>query len=154
MIIEVREIAIAVKDVEAAAKKFAALGFNPSPIFTDPTPPIQATSSSMTLPNTHLGVMQSFGKDTPITRFIERRGEGFFSITMLVTKIEDVMAKWSAAGVEFVLDKPLEFKDYLLGFVTLPVMRVNWTRPSTLHGLCIELHEFRDADGNPYYPKE
>lgn len=155
MIIEVREISIAVKDAEAAAKTFARLGFNPSPIWTDPTPLIEATGASMALPNTHMGIMASLGKNTPISRFIEKRGEGFFSITLLVTKIEDVMAKWKAEGVAFVIEKPLEFRDYInVGRVKIPLMRVNWTRPSTLHGLCIELHEFRDAEGNSFYPDE
>ena len=155
MIIEVREISIAVKDAPAAAKKFAALGFNPSPIWDDPTPIIEATGASMNLPNTHLGIMASLGTNTPISRFIEKRGEGFFSITLLVTKIEDVMQKWSAEGVAFVLEKPLEIRDYLnVGRVMVPLLRVNWTRPSTLHGLCIELHEFRGPDGNNFYPKE
>jgi methylmalonyl-CoA/ethylmalonyl-CoA epimerase len=155
MIIEVREISIAVKDVDAAAKKFAALGFNPSPIWTDPTPIIEATGASMDLPNTHIGIMASLGNNTPISRFIDKRGEGFFSITLLVTKIEDVMAKWKAEGVQFVVEKPLELRDSVnVGRITIPLIRVNWTRPSSLHGLCIELHEFRDANGNSFYPKE
>src|SRR5581483_9073500 len=100
----------------------------------------------------HLGIMASLGTNTPISRFIEKRGEGFFSITLLVTKIEDVMQKWSAEGVAFVLEKPLEIRDYLnVGRVMVPLLRVNWTRPSTLHGLCIELHEFRGHDGNNFY---
>lgn len=155
MIIEVREISIAVKDAEKATDTFHRLGFSPSKIWTDETPIIEATGASMRLPNTNIGVMASLGANTPISKFIEKRGEGFFSITLLVTRIEDVMEKWSAEGVKFVLDTPLEERDYLnVGRVVIPVMRVNWTRPSTLHGLCLELHEFRNHDGTPFYPKE
>jgi len=155
MIIEVREISIAVKDAEAVARKFSALGFEPSPLWKDATPLIEATGASMRLPNTHIGIMASVGEKTPISRFINKRGEGFFSITLLVTKIEEVMENWRKEGVDFVLDAPLEFEDYLnVGRVVVPRMRVNWTRPSTLHGLCIELHEFRDRNGNSFYPHE
>ena len=153
MIIAVREISLAVKDVQEAVRKFGALGFNPSPVWTDASPLIEASGASMQLPNTHLGVMASAGDDTPISRFVKKRGAGLFSITLLVTRIEDVMAKWQGEGVEFVLERPLEFTNYLnVGRVVVPLLRVNWTRPSTLCGLCIELHEFRDADGNRFDP--
>ena len=155
MILEVREISIAVRDADKAADTFRRLGFDPSPIWEDPTPIIEARGASMRLPNTHIGLMSTLGDKTPITRFIDKRGEGFFSITLLVTKIEDVMEKWRAEGVQFVLDTPLEEREYLnVGRVIIPVLRVNWTRPSTLHGLCIELHEFRNHDGTPFHPKE
>jgi hypothetical protein len=155
MILEVREISIAVRDVEKASDTFRRLGFDPGPILDDPTPLVESRSASMRLPNTHLGVMSSLGDKTPISRFIDKRGEGFFSITLLVTRIEDVMEKWRAEGVEFVRDTPVEERDYLnVSRVRIPVLRVNWTRPSTLHGLCIELHEFRNYDGTPFHPKE
>lgn len=155
MIIEVREISIAVKDAAKASDTFRRLGFDPSPIWTDTTPLIEATGASMRLPNTHLGIMASLAGTTPISRFIDKRGEGFFSITLLVTRIEDVMAKWEAEGIKFVLETPLEERDYLnVGRVMIPVLRVNWTRPSTLHGLCIELHEFRNHDGTPFEPNK
>src|SRR4051812_48969858 len=108
MIIELREISIAVRDAEKAADTFRRLGFNPSGFLIDPTPLVESRSASMKLPNTNLGIMDSLGPNTPISRFIEKRGEGFFSFTLLVTRIEDVMEKWMAEGVGFVADKPIE----------------------------------------------
>ena len=156
MIIELREVSVAVKDVEAAAAKLRAMGFNPAPVYHDPVPLVESSSASVKLPNTHFGVMSSLGDNaTPISRFIDKRGEGLFSFTFLVTKIEDVMDLWRKAGVDFVLDKTLEIEDGInAGNIKVPLLRVNWTRPSTVLGLCIELHEFRNRDGSTFDPSK
>lgn len=155
MIIELREVSIAVKDVEAATTQLRAMGFNPAPVYHDPVPLVESSSSSIKVPNTHFGVMSSLGDNTPISRFIDKRGEGLFSFTFLVTKIEDVMDLWKKAGVKFVLDEPLEVENGTnVGHITVPRLRVNWTRPSTVLGVCIELHEFRNRDGSTFDPSK
>src|SRR5690606_37525056 len=90
--------------------------------------------------------------DTPIAKFIRKRGEGIFSFTFVVDDLEEVTRQWKAAGVEFVLDEPIEIYDQYSAGQPIPVIRGNWTRPSTLHGIVIELQDFRTKDGERYVP--
>lgn len=152
-ILELREISFAVADFDAAYRKFGAMGFDMTPVWEEPTPPVQAKLTSMPVPNSSISIMSALGDDTPIAKFLERRGEGIFSFTFVVDDIEAITAKWQAAGVKFVLDKPIEIYDQYSAGVPIPVIRGNWTRPKTLHGIVIELQEFRTKDGKPFRPQ-
>jgi methylmalonyl-CoA/ethylmalonyl-CoA epimerase len=151
-VLELREISFAVGDFDAALTKFQAMGFDSTPVWLEQMEPIQARLTSMPVGNSSISIMESSGADTPISRFIEKRGEGIFSFTFVVDDIEGVTEQWRAAGVDFLLDEPVEVRDGFSVGVPIPLIRGNWTRPSTLHGIVIELQEFRDADGNPYRP--
>lgn len=151
-ILEIREISFAVKDFNRVYEKFKKMGFSMTPVHEDPQPPIQAKWTSMPIGSSSLSFMSSIEDGSPIDRFLQKRGEGLFSFTLLVDNIEEIMEKWSEAGVQWVLEKPIEVRNgYSVG-QRIPVLRGNWTRPSTLHGLVIELQEFRDENGNPYTP--
>lgn len=151
-ILELREISFAVKDFDAAFKKFRALGFKTSPIWNEGTPPVQAKLTSMPVGNSSISIMESLGAGTPISKFIAKRGEGIFSFTFLVDDIHAVTAEWKKAGVDFVLDKPMEVRDGFSVGQPIPIILGNWTRPSTLHGVVIEFQDFRNLDGTPYRP--
>lgn len=151
-ILELREISFAVRDFDAALEKFHAMGFASTPVWTEETPPIQARLTSFPVRNSSISIMESSGGDNPIARFLEKRGEGIFSFTFAVDDIAGVTEQWRAAGVDFVLDEPIEVRGgYSVG-QPIPLILGNWTRPSTLHGIVIELQEFRDAEGRPYRP--
>ena len=150
--LELREISFAVGDFDDALRKFHAMGFDSTPIWLEQTPPVSARLTSFPVSNSSISIMESSGTDTPIDKFIAKRGEGIFSFTFVVDDIEAVTERWKAAGVDFVLDEPIEIPDGFSAGDPIPLIRGNWTRPSTLHGIVIELQEFRDADGNPYRP--
>lgn len=151
-ILEVREISFAVKNFDAAFKKFCALGFRHTPVWEEAAPPVQARLTSMPVGNSSISIMESLAPDTPISKFIAKRGEGIFSFTFLVDDIYGIMKEWRAAGVEFVLDEPIRLRDNLSVGQPIPIILGNWTRPSTLHGLVIEFQDFRNEDGSQYHP--
>jgi methylmalonyl-CoA/ethylmalonyl-CoA epimerase len=151
-ILELREISFAVKDFDAALKKFRGLGFRTSPVWNEGTPPVQAKLTSMPVGNSSISIMESLGADTPISKFIARRGEGIFSFTFLVDDIRAITDEWKMGGVEFVLDKPMEVRDGFSVGQPIPVILGNWTRPSSLHGIVIEFQEFCNENGSPYRP--
>jgi methylmalonyl-CoA/ethylmalonyl-CoA epimerase len=152
-VLELREISFAVGDFAAAFAKFQAMGFSMSPVWEETTPPVQAKLTSMPVSNSSISIMASLGEDTPIARFIRKRGEGIFSFTFLVDDIDAITAQWKAAGVGFVLDAPIEIRGQYSAGQRIPVIRGNWTRPSTLHGIVIELQDFRTEDGRPFRPQ-
>lgn len=151
-ILELREISFAVKNFDAAFEKFRALGFKHFPVWEEKLPPVQAKLTSMPIGNSSISVMESLGPDTPIAKFIAKRGEGIFSFTFLVDDIYAITEEWRRAGVEFVLDEPIRLTDNYSVGQPIPVILGNWTRPSTLHGLVIEFQDFRQENGEPYRP--
>lgn len=151
-ILELREISFAVQDFDQAFEKFTQMGLETTPIWVEETPPIQAKLTSMPVGGSSISIMSSTEDASPITRFLQKRGEGIFSFTLVVDSIEEIMEQWQAARVSFVLDKPIEIQDGFSVGQAIPVLRGNWTRPSSLHGIVIELQEFRDRAGNPYRP--
>jgi hypothetical protein len=97
-----------------------------------------------------IAVMSSTDGETPISRFLERRGEGLLCISLAVRGIDSVSDAWRSQGVEFVRDSALEVPDGVTVGQPVPRLLVNWTRPSTTHGVVIEIQEYLDRDGRPY----
>jgi methylmalonyl-CoA/ethylmalonyl-CoA epimerase len=151
-VLEIREISFAVKNFDAAFEKFCKLGFKHTPVWEEPLPPVQARLTSMPVGNSSISIMESLDEESPISKFIKKRGEGIFSFTFLVDDIYEIMADWKKAGVQFVLDEPIRLTNNFSVGQPIPVMLGNWTRPSTLHGLVIELQDFRNEDGSQYRP--
>jgi len=156
-VLELRELSFAVRNLDDALAKFNAMGFDSTPPWTEEMPPIQARLTSMPLANSSISLMESIpGADTPISQFLDKRGEGIFSFTLLVDDVVDVAKLWAEAGVDWVIDvdDPILVRGQYSAGVPIPVIRGNWTRPSTLHGLVIELQDFRTEDGQPFDPKQ
>jgi len=151
-ILELREISLAVRDFDAAFAKFTALGLPHTPVWEEPTPPVQAKLTSMPIGNSSISIMEGLADDSPIKKFVAKHGEGIFSFTFLVDDIHEVMAKWRQANVEFVLDTPIELRDNFSVGQPIPLLLGNWTRPSSLNGVVIELQDFRNLDGSRYIP--
>jgi hypothetical protein len=151
-ILEIREISLAVGDFDAAFSKFTALGLRHTPVWEEPTPPVQAKLTSMPVGNSSISIMQGLGDNSPIKKFVAKRGEGIFSFTLLVDDIHEITAQWREAGVQFVLDEPIELHDNFSVGQPIPLLLGNWTRPSSLNGVVIELQDFRNLDGSRYIP--
>jgi methylmalonyl-CoA/ethylmalonyl-CoA epimerase len=151
-ILELREISLAVKNFDAAFKKFRALGLPHTPVWEEATPPVQARLTSMPIGNSSISIMEGLGADTAISKFVAKRGEGFFSFTFVVDDIYAIMKEWQQAGVQFVREEPIKLRNNFSVGQPIPLLLGNWTRPSTLHGLVIELQDFRNEDGSQYNP--
>ena len=58
------------------------------------------------LAGTRLELLQPLGEDTPVGRFIARRGEGLHHIALAVPDIRIALANCRAAGIELIDDEP------------------------------------------------
>jgi len=151
-ILELREISLAVGDFDVAFSKFTSLGLRHTPVWEEPTPPVQAKLTSMPIGNSSISIMEGLAEDSPIRKFVTKRGGGIFSFTLLVDDIHAIMQQWRQAGVAFVLDEPIELHDNFSVGQPIPLLLGNWTRPSSLNGVVIELQDFRNLDGSRYTP--
>ncbi|MBI4286233.1 MAG: VOC family protein [Chloroflexi bacterium] len=144
---QVAEINTAVFDLNKAMEDAAKMGWKEFRRFTSPEPPVQAhvANAKMGDNEVYLTVMASTEEGSPIDRFLKKRGEGIFSITLFCDDLDDVIKRWKAAGVEFVIEKPWELKGHQLLGKTFKRSRVTWSKPKgPAHGLVFELWQHEE----------
>lgn len=120
---------IAVKDLEAAIKKYGAiLGVPAIPI--NPSyfafPGLQGVCFQ--LGEVHINLISSNQPETAVSQFLEKHGEGVFLISLRVDNLEEDMREFTTSGVKFISDKPLTYSSG----------KVNFGHPKSLHGVQIE----------------
>ena len=81
-------VAIAVKDIKAAAAGYAALGATVSEAV--PQPAHGVTTVFITLPNTKIELLEPLGEASPIAKFLERNADG--GIHHVCYEVDDIKA--------------------------------------------------------------
>src|SRR5690242_9248178 len=89
MIGRLNHVAIAVRDIAAAARVYReTLGAEVSAAV--PQPEHGVTTVFITLPNTKIELLEPYGKDSPIAKFLERNPDG--GIHHLCYEVDDILA--------------------------------------------------------------
>ena len=81
-------VAIAVKDIKAAAESYRALGAEVSAAV--PQPDHGVTTVFITLPNTKIELLEPLGTASPIAKFLERNADG--GIHHVCYEVDDITA--------------------------------------------------------------
>ena len=145
MKMEIQEISIAVNDLDDAVARYARVfDVQPSAVQFEPEPPIEARFLSLDMGGCSLALMESAAANSPIERFLQRRGEGIFSITLLVDDIDAVSEHFRQQGVETVLPEPMVLEDVEFLDQTYRKCLLNFVKPTSLHGVVFEFREFRN----------
>jgi methylmalonyl-CoA/ethylmalonyl-CoA epimerase len=140
----ISEISVAVTDTDQALTDIGTvLGLTYDDISTVPDPPVQSRFSGFHVPGaSSLGVMASTAPGSPIDRFIQKRGEGIFSISLEVDDIDATMRDWEARGIEFVMAAPMVVSGGRVAGETWETLKFNFTkRNPLLHGIVFEIQE-------------
>ena len=82
--------------------------------------------------DTRIELLEPTGSDTPVGRFIERRGEGIQQLAISVPDIEETIEKLSKMGVIMINSKPQ---------IGHGGNRIAFVHPSSSGGVLIELVE-------------
>jgi hypothetical protein len=141
-ILELLTVNVAARDAEQTVAKYRSLGLPSLPAFPMPEPPAEIVDVSLPIGEQGaISVIAPTGPGSPVQRFIERRGEGVYSIAVRVDDLDAAMRDWK--GMQWVLDKPYEFKSGNPAARYVPErLRVNWIKPSSLTGVMLECFEF------------
>jgi hypothetical protein len=143
-ILEFITVNVATRDLCGALDKWAAIGLGSLPPAHMPAPPAEITD--VTLPVGAAGaisVIAPTGPGSPVQRFLDKRGEGAYSIAVRVDSLADVMREWAAAGIEWVLPEPYEFPPGNPAGRYVPErLKANWVKPASLGGVMLEVFEF------------
>jgi methylmalonyl-CoA/ethylmalonyl-CoA epimerase len=105
MIEGIEHIGIAVKDVENTLKLYASIfGLKPEEITILEDYGLKV--GSIQIGDTKLEFLESIRKDTPIAKFIEKRGQGIHHVCFQVDDIEKTLKRLAQDGIELVDKKP------------------------------------------------
>ena len=122
-------VSIAVKDLDAAAKKYGAiLGVPAVPAKPSDFAFPGLKGVSFYLGDVRIYLISSENPETAIYKFVETRGEGLFLFSLRVDNLEKDMQDLAANGVRLISDKPLPYSSG----------KANFGHPKSLHGVQIE----------------
>ena len=124
----VDHIGIAVHDLEAAVKFFQEVfGIPPGEIKELADQGVRATL--MPVGRTRLELLQPLSPDSPVGRFLARRGEGLHHLALHVDSISDKLDILSSKGLELLDREPRPGLSGIIAFI----------HPRSVHGILTEL---------------
>lgn len=124
-------VGVAVTSLEEALAPYQdGLGLTVSEI--EEVPSQQVRIAFLPVGDTRLELLEPTGKDSPIGRFLQRRGQGVHHLCFQVEDIEAALERFKAAGVELVDEIPR---------AGAGGSRVAFVHPRGMAGVLIELVE-------------
>jgi len=124
-------VAIAVKNLDEAIKKFSAL--LGSDYVVEEVPEENVKIAMFRLGNVRIELLQPLSEQSAVAKFIEKRGEGIHHIAVRVENIDEACRKLREAGYRLVYETPRS--------VAGGKRRINFVHPKDLHGVLLELVE-------------
>ena len=121
-------VGVAVRDLQSSLTFFRdVFGVEPGEVRELVDQGVRATLLS--LGQTRLELLQPLDADTPVGRFLERRGEGLHHLAFNVANITESLSSLEARGLELVDRTPREGLSGLIAFI----------HPRSAHGILTEL---------------
>ena len=80
----------------------------------------------------HIELLEPLGKDSPVGKFLEKRGEGFHHISFQVDNLKEEMKRLKDKDVRLISDKPVRGAQK---------SRIAFIHPSSTGGVLLELCE-------------
>jgi len=126
---KLNHVAIAVRSAEEALRLFAeTLGMEPS--HTERVESQKVNTIHIPLGGITIELLEATSPDSPVARFIEKRGEGLHHIAIEVDNIQETLSKLKAAGYRLIDEEPRRgSRNMLIAFV----------HPKSTHGVLLEL---------------
>lgn len=131
--VSVNHIAIAVRNIEEAEKLYeTALGLKVTHREVVEEQGVRASMLETAAGDTTIELLEPIGENSPIFKYLEKRGEGIHHICFKVDDIESVLERLKNQGVKLINDAPRPGVDGT---------KVAFLHPKALKGVLIELVE-------------
>jgi methylmalonyl-CoA/ethylmalonyl-CoA epimerase len=129
----IHHLTLAVRDLEGAHATFERL-FGVRAPHIDAIPGFGVRRAELALGDDTLELASALEHDSPVARFVQRRGEGFYNLAVEVDDLDMAIAELAAKGVR--VSPPVE---------GTPGVRSAFLPMSATHGLSIQLVEDRTS---------
>jgi len=130
MIKKVDHIGIAVKNLEEAIKIWENLGLKVEEI--EEVPDQKVRTAIFHAGETRIELLEATAEDSPIAKFIEKRGEGIHHIALGVENIEEILEKLKEKGFRLIDEKPR---------IGAGGAKIAFIHPKSVGGVLLELCE-------------
>ena len=136
MITRIDHIAIAVNSIEETLQFYSAdLGLELS--HTEVEEGQGVTVAFLPVGESEVELIEPMGDDSPISRFLEKRGEGLHHVCFEVEDIEAALARLKTQGAKLINEEP---------YIGARGQKLVFVHPRSTHGVLIELYE-TSSDG-------
>ena len=126
---KIEHIGIAVKDLMAANKLYSKL-LNTSPYKIEEVDSENVNTSFFQIGESKIELLEGTSSDSPISKFIEKKGEGIHHIAFEVDDIEKEIKRLTKEGFLMIHEKPKDGADNKL---------IAFLHPKSSNGVLIEL---------------
>ena len=126
---KIEHIGIAVKDLKAANNLYSKL-LNTAPYKMEEVESENVNTSFFQIGESKIELLEGTSPDSPISKFIENRGEGVHHIAFEVDDIEKEIARLTKEGFQMIHEKPKDGADNKL---------IAFLHPKSSNGVLIEL---------------
>lgn len=133
MLKKIEHLGIAVKNIEASTKLYETLLGKPA-YKTEEVESEGVKTLFFQLGESKIELLEATSPDSPIAKFIEKKGEGIHHIAYDVEDIEAEIERLQAAGFELIHEKPKEGADQ---------KKIAFLHPKSTGGVLVELCQDR-----------
>jgi methylmalonyl-CoA/ethylmalonyl-CoA epimerase len=125
----IHHLGVAVRDLDAALDTYARL-FGGALEHRDTLPDQGVEAAAVRVGSGRVELLAALGAETPVGRFLEKRGEGMHHVAYEVDDVRVALDELTAAGAQLIDEEPR------LGFFGLQVAFVH---PDAVHGVLSEV---------------
>jgi methylmalonyl-CoA/ethylmalonyl-CoA epimerase len=130
---EIDHVGIAVRSLDDALATYKQL-WQLEPDHIERGEADKVTEAMLPIGDAHIQLLEATDPDSPVGKFIEKRGEGLHHIAIRVDDIEAALERLKGEGAELIDTEPR---------IGGGGHRVAFVHPKTTHGILIELVEHR-----------
>ena len=125
----IHHLGVAVEDLDEAVETYRRL-FGAQVEHRDAVPDQGVEAAAMLVGASRVELVQPLGEDTPVGRFLARRGPGMHHVAYEVSDLEATLAGLARAGAQLIDQEPHEG---LFG------LQVSFLHPDSVHGVLSEV---------------
>lgn len=130
MIKKIDHVGIAVKNLDEAVKLWEALGLKVDEI--EEVPEQKVRTAIFHVGESRIELLEATSEDSPIAKFIAKRGEGIHHIALGVDNIEEHLEKLKEQGFRLIDEKPR---------IGVGGAKIAFIHPKSVNGVLLELCE-------------
>jgi hypothetical protein len=143
------EVHYAVRDLETAAQDLSRLfGLEVGPEVVQAAPPEEVRFRNLYLDDRPvLALIAPATATSSVRKFLDRRGEGIFSISLHVADGRAYARRLRAAGLAMLFEEPKAVRSTRIGPAAIRDAAIQWVKPGPASGrVLFEIQEYRASD--------